>query len=44
MTGRWPGLHPRRRLVTLPGLDHFGPETKRKVVAHTGSAFFTDHV
>ena len=31
-------------LVALPGLDHFGPEKKPKVVTHAVSAFFADHV
>ena len=34
---------PGAALVTLPGLDHFGPEKKPKVVTHAVSAFFADH-
>jgi pimeloyl-ACP methyl ester carboxylesterase len=35
---------PGAGLVALPGLDHFGPEKKPKVVAHAVSALFADHV
>ena len=34
---------PGAALVTLPGLDHLGPEKKPKVVTHAVSAFFADH-
>ena len=34
---------PGAALVTLPGLDHFGPEKKPKVVTHAVSAFFAYH-
>jgi pimeloyl-ACP methyl ester carboxylesterase len=33
---------PGAALVTLPGLDHFGPEKKPQVVAPAVSAFFAD--
>jgi len=33
---------PRARLVTLPALDHFGPEKKPQLVTHAVSAFFAE--
>jgi pimeloyl-ACP methyl ester carboxylesterase len=35
---------PGAALVTLPGLDHFGPEKKPEVVTRAVSAFFAEPV
>jgi len=42
MLARLTSAIPGAALVTLPGLDHFGPEKKPEVVAHAVSAFFAD--